>query len=418
MKKIVIIGGGTVYHVRPHLALSAPAYGTTARRIDEMVRDRFDTLIKPFQPMLYLTRMAYGGEYRAEKRDLETNRDIANLVADLVADEQVKVIFFSAAMCDFNGSLIGDDDYPTPSGKEYLRAKSNVDFQRIMLKPAEKIISRVRRTRKDIFLVGFKTTTTPNREEMFQKGLTLLKKSSCNLVLVNDLHTRWNMIVTPERARYAVTNDRDRALHELVDMTYLRSSLNFTRSKVVDGAPIEWNSPEIPQDLKMVVDHAIDRGAYAEFLGVTNGHYAAKLDDETCLTSIRSTNFNDRPGLVKVKFQGENEVIAFGAKPSVGGQSQRAILRQYPDVDYIWHAHVRQKASSRIPVASQRAFECGSHECGENTARGLQKFGDIYAVMLDKHGPNVCWNKNVPPEKVIQFIDENFELSKHTSDLE
>ena len=31
-KSVEIIGGGTVSHVRSHLALSAPAYGTTAKK--------------------------------------------------------------------------------------------------------------------------------------------------------------------------------------------------------------------------------------------------------------------------------------------------------------------------------------------------------------------------------------------------
>jgi hypothetical protein len=46
-KKVVTVGGGTVSHVRPHLALTAPAYGTTARKLAGMVRehgqgDKFD----------------------------------------------------------------------------------------------------------------------------------------------------------------------------------------------------------------------------------------------------------------------------------------------------------------------------------------------------------------------------------------
>ena len=36
MKNIHIIGGGTVNHIRPHLALSAPAYGGTARKLREI----------------------------------------------------------------------------------------------------------------------------------------------------------------------------------------------------------------------------------------------------------------------------------------------------------------------------------------------------------------------------------------------
>ena len=37
MKNIDIIGGGTVSHVRNHLALCAPAYGTTSRQLETIV---------------------------------------------------------------------------------------------------------------------------------------------------------------------------------------------------------------------------------------------------------------------------------------------------------------------------------------------------------------------------------------------
>ena len=33
MKTIHIIGGGTITHVRNHLALATPAYGSTAKKI-------------------------------------------------------------------------------------------------------------------------------------------------------------------------------------------------------------------------------------------------------------------------------------------------------------------------------------------------------------------------------------------------
>ena len=32
-KKVHIIGGGTIYHVRPHMALCAPAYGKVVDQI-------------------------------------------------------------------------------------------------------------------------------------------------------------------------------------------------------------------------------------------------------------------------------------------------------------------------------------------------------------------------------------------------
>src|SRR5690606_32830888 len=105
----------------------------------------------------------------------------------------------------------------------------------VMLFPADKVIKKIRQTRKDIFLVAFKTTCGADIQTQYSAGLNLLKANSCNLVLANDTKTRVNMIITPEEAKYHVTTDRQEALEQLVDMTYLRSHLTFTRSTVVSG---------------------------------------------------------------------------------------------------------------------------------------------------------------------------------------
>lgn len=134
------------------------------------------------------------------------------------------------------------------------------------------------------------------------------------------------------------------------------------------------------------------------------------------LTSIRRTNFNDLPknGLVKIVTDGPDTVLAYGAKPSVGGQSQRIVFRDHPDVDCIVHFHCPIRSDSQVPSVSQKEFECGSHECGHNTSDGLRKFGNLYAVYLDNHGPNIVFNRNIDPHEVIQFIQSNFDLSEKT----
>jgi len=224
------------------------------------------------------------------------------------------------------------------------------------------------------------------------------------------------MIIVPEEASYAVTTDRNEALQELVEMAYLRSSLTFTRSTVVSGDPVSWDSPLVPETLRVIVDHCIDRGAYKKFRGVTAGHFAIKINETTFLTSRRKTNFNDmkRVGLVKVKAEGPDSVIAFGSKPSVGGQSQRIVFTEHPDTDCIVHFHCPKKPDSPVPTVSQREYECGSHECGRNTSRGLKKFGNLHAVYLDHHGPNSVLNKSIDPKEVIDFIEANFELAEKT----
>jgi hypothetical protein len=68
-------------------------------------------------------------------------------------------------------------------------------------------------------------------------------------------------------------------------------------------------------------------------------------------------------------------------------------------------------------------YECGSHECGQNTSDGLELFVEdkhghrLKAVMLDKHGPNIVFNKNMDPNTVIEFIERYWDLGRSTSEV-
>jgi hypothetical protein len=401
MKKIIIIGGGTFSHIRNHLALAAPAFGTTAKEINKICGEK----IPKMETSLILTQMAGGSS------SLNTNEDIKQLVEKLKNDLDVKIVFFNVAMCDFSGK-IGDID----SGKYSQRLKTSEGKNSIDITPLDKVIKSIRDGRKDILLVGFKTTCDATEDEQYVAGLNLLKKNSCNLVLANDTKTRINMIITPEEARYCVTSDRQKALEELVEMANLRSQLSFTRSTVVSGELISWNSPLIPSSLRTVVNYCINQNAYKPFNGATVGHFATKVSEKEFLTSVRKSNFNDleKNGLVRVTIDGNDTVTAYGAKPSVGGQSQRIIFSEHNDYDCIVHFHCPINEGSLVPVVSQKEYECGSHECGKNTSDGLKRFGNLSAVMLDNHGPNIVFHHSIDPQEVIDFIEDNFNLSSKT----
>jgi hypothetical protein len=157
-KRIIIIGGGTVFHIRNHLALSAPAYGGTARMLNWMCQKRFNNdngdgtnYDKIIDVDMYKTRMAGGTTYDMAIKEyerlnpgkkmpvswnptsLETNEDIDKLLQKLVKEDTTKIIFMTAAMCDFTGQ-IGD----IPSGKYAERLKTNEGSCVINLTPAEK----------------------------------------------------------------------------------------------------------------------------------------------------------------------------------------------------------------------------------------------------------------------------------------
>lgn len=416
MKNIHIFGGGTMAHIASHLALTAPAYGTTAKTLKDLCLFRFTP---PTKTYLELTKMAGGS--------LETNNNVFNRIEDLKKNLNTKIIFFSCALVDWEPVVLhkfdeGNTRTPTTEiGKYVSRLESRLKKIEIECTVSEKIISNIRKGRKDIFLVGFKTTCGATKQEMFEKGLRLCKQGSVNLVLVNDVETRWNMIVTPEEAAYHETTDREDVLRELVDMTFYRSQLTFTQSTVVEGKPVNWNDERIPASLRTVVDYCIKGNAYKPFHDSTVGHFAIKLSDTEFLTSIRRSNFNKlaETGMVYVKTDGPDTVLAYGAKPSVGGQSQRIVFREHPGMDCIVHFHSPLKENHRdnIPVKSQREVECGSHQCGKQTSDGLKEFGqfgNLKAVYLDQHGPNIVFNKNIDPQEVINFIESNFDLSKKT----
>lgn len=406
-KKVLVLGGGTFSHIRNHLAISAPAFGETARHLFYLCKERFGNM----DVEMVLTKMADSNS------NIITNEDVEKLVDGIVNDNTIKVVFFNIALCDFDGQ-IGD----IQSGKYAKRLETSLGNETINITPTSKVIKKIREKRKDIFLIGFKTTCGAEKQEQFSKALNLLKKNSCNVVLANDTKTRVNFIVTPEEGVYGQDMTREECLKELVDMAYWRTHLSFTHSTVVDGVPVSWNDAEIHSTLRSVVDWCISKNAYKEFNGATTGHFAQKVATNEFLTSIRKTNFNNisEVGMVKVKTDGEDNVISYGAKPSVGGQSQRIVFSKYLDADCIVHFHCPLKESHKnnIPVVSQREYECGSHECGSNTANGLEKFGNLYCVMLDKHGPNIVFNHSINPQEVIDFIEDNFALDKTTSGFE
>jgi len=308
-----------------------------------------------------------------------------------------------------------------PSMSEFLDEIITAPQTRVIIQNCvlpEYDMGKIRRLRKDIFAVGFMDT---DKDNAYLSGLDFLKSNSLNLVFSSAPES--HMIVAPEETCYGQSRDKNEVFALLVKMVTSRMQNHFTRSTVVEGTALDWNGENIPESLRTVVNHCIKSGAYKPFKGKTAGHFAAKLGDNEFATSIRKSNFNDldRIGMVKIQSKNQDEVIAHGFKPSVGGQSQRQIFTDNPDKDCIVHFHcpVKTEYQDAVPVAQQWPNECGSHECGQNTSRHLREvdLGDgdnLKVVYLDSHGPNIVFNRNVNPHKVINFIDRHFDLSTKT----
>jgi hypothetical protein len=350
-----------------------------ARKIAKAANEQIDNM----DVYLHLTDPSGGNE------GIRSDRDVMSLCAQLVGSMATKMVFFSA---------YGPNMFHSLSGIRNAKVNGNGP-------------------RKDIFLSHVNITGGFSKEMQFCEQLDLVKKASSNLGVAYDIRTNHGMIVGPEESAYDETDNLDQLVNSAIDMAELRSHLTFTRSTVIDGEPVDWNSSLIYPSLREVVDYCVRNDAYKPFLGVTAGHFAAKIGENEFLTSRRKTDFRDlaKIGLVRVVTDGPDNVIAYGAKPSVGGQSQRIVFDEHKGENCIVHFHCPIKPGSNVPTVSQREYECGSHECGQNTSRGLEVVDDgIKAVYLDNHGPNIVFNDGKDPRSVQEFVSDNFDLSKKT----
>lgn len=210
-KKVHIITGGTVDHVRPHLAVCSVAYGEIGRTLAQMCQEYSQAL----EVVLHQTKMACAG-----KSNLETNEDVEKLLNQLIEQSATKIIFLTTALVDFSGE-IPDGGQP---GKYGTRLQSRRHEQlKMILRRKPKLVGNIRLKRPDVFLVACKTTAGQSQEEMYNAGMRLLKGANCSMVLVNDIHTRWNMIITADGVYHHLTQDRQQALRHLMEMAYMRS---------------------------------------------------------------------------------------------------------------------------------------------------------------------------------------------------
>lgn len=420
LRKIHLITGGSTNPAFPHLSLASEAYGHAGRLMHDYFCTRFRVGLD-IELEHHCSRMVRSdGAFR-------TNADLEVLCRKITNDPLTKIVIMNAAVCDF--------DLIVPGVPEGQRLDSSRDYDAI-LTPAKKLLPIFRQqpdavgiVRKDIFLIGFKVTVGVSTQEMLMAGLKSLKQNSCNLVVVNDIQTRRSVIITPEEAAYPNNNgmlgttSRDLLFKELADITWYRSQLSFTQSTVVAGTPVPWTDPRLPATLRSIVEYCVDQRAYKNLAGGTVGHFACKLTDTDFLTSIRKSDFNDirNTGLVHVKTSGPDTVLAYGAKPSVGGQSQRQIFRDHPGYDAVLHFHcpLREDRADTILEISQREVECGSHQCGANTSSGLREFSlgngqFVKAVHLQNHGPNIVFPRDTDFEHLRDFVARNWNLAEKT----
>lgn len=192
---ILILGGGTFYHVRNHLSIAAPAFGTTARWLHEQLANSD----------LVLTKMADPAS------SLETNKDVKAFINQSLEKKTLECIIMNAALCDYEGQI-----GTVASGKHAKRLQSRVGNQLMDLMPSDKVIASIKKQRPDVFLVGFKTTTNFSPKEQQAAAYRMLSESKGDLVLANDTSTRHNLLINAKNECLIASDDRIEVLKRLI----------------------------------------------------------------------------------------------------------------------------------------------------------------------------------------------------------
>ncbi|HEY8098610.1 MAG TPA: hypothetical protein VIE65_21300 [Methylobacter sp.] len=230
-KSIHILGGGTVYHIRPQFALCAPSFGQTARKIAGLSQLRWGP---NYDVHLHLTRMACGG-----KSDLETNQDVEVFLKSLVNDPDCHVIFMAMSLCEFQGHVINGST-ATDSGLKLPKLRG-IDGRKLMvIDPVADLIAEIRKYRKDLVLVGFSTTSGSTDEDMFASGISTLERYSCNIVFASDFNTKSGIIIQSNQwiGKDRVSKNRIALLQELVQETHSISTSTTITEEMASAAAI------------------------------------------------------------------------------------------------------------------------------------------------------------------------------------
>ena len=465
MNKVYIIAGGTLVHVSPHFSLAAPAYGKVGTKIksnlDSIVSEKgdkgFEFILMPTKMALYECRNHFDPEMYdqiladAKIKSLETYYDVKKFIKHILKDDSTKGIILPSAICDYEPRIIKKIDENKMSlrgvvsydfGKKAKRLKTKDGNLSLEIQPTDKIVSGIRRKRKDIFLVSFKATAGESVDHSYNIGLKSMKDNKSNLVYINDVQKKVNMIMTPEEFVYT-NKSRDELMMTLCELIYDRIDLTYHKTEVKGRSKADvydlMKRGSIPKNFVDILKHAIGEGAYKPFevfdkkangkmpkyKSITVGHFGCKVTGESFsrISSARGSDHNLvlEKGVIKIHGEEGNKIIVSGGKPSVGEHTQKMIYDDLGDkVDSIIHFHCPlKKGVTSISIRPQKPFQCGTDECALNTSNGMEKIIDgVYAVHLEGHGPNIAFSKDIDSSVIKGVIEEYWDLSKKEDGLD
>jgi len=105
-----------------------------------------------------------------------TTEEMLETVVDALKDGRQDVAILSAAACDYG-----------PLERKMIKTPSGIEHWQIELRPLPKIIERVKKVDKEIFLVGFKAEYNVSDRELIDRATRRLEEVDMDLIVANDV---------------------------------------------------------------------------------------------------------------------------------------------------------------------------------------------------------------------------------------
>lgn len=308
--------------------------------------------------------------------------DYLTTVETLLKDKPIDVAVMAAAVADYGMAA--------QEGK----ISSDKDKLELVLTKNPKVIARVKETKQDIFLVGFKLLAgSAITQEMIDVAYRSGINNHANLTVLNsvsggDLDNRCTVFITPEKGITSVTMPE--IAPKLVELVSQRFSRSHFHTKLT----------VIPQfDARLDEDIASFKKAVAElwqlnlfepyFTGEDDCHFgfvAKRVSGNSFLTTTRASDkhhFTEKDLVLVTDSNWQTKTLkvsSLGKKASLNASVPAKIFEERSETDWIVHAHV-------FPgFANQTSFDPapGTAEEIDEIMRCLK--GGQKVVEIPKHG--------------------------------
>lgn len=393
---IVITSGGTVVPIDKVRCLTNYSEGTTGALIAQQALEaghnvRYlcsknartpygtDLAVRPERGQqvdkeVELARLAAAiSKYNAvaDRLSVEPNRSFDEYRQQLltaVADPTTDVAILSMAASDYGPAPV---EGKIASDKETLV---------LALERLPKIISQVKKTRREIFLVGFKFLMGETPDKLIETAYRSLLRDGQDLAVANVAADEMKpdqmrtYLVTLERGVIPIQRRQDlpRVLMETIENRY--STRHYrTEHERVDSLPL------LPEEVRNFLEdiHRLSRLAlfnqYLEGDRRQFGFVAKRTEKGTLVTSRGSAKKNatvDDLAIITDMDRAERKmsVTSTKDKASLNGNVAHMIFTSCPDVQYILHAHIP------LPHATRTEAETtpGTEEDVESVERLVQ----------------------------------------------